>query len=725
MKNYILVLGSLTFSLALFSQFPNGGFEAWENLGGYDNPDVSPSEFSSVNDQVYWQSGMIPVSEVPGQSGSALRIETVEVDGEISPGFAILGGTPSGDEDPLIFPGGFPFADMAVTGIQADLRYLIDESSPGYIVVQFKANGLPVSGGPDDGGTFFFPIFGDVSVFTTTAFSFDPPLTQMPDSCVVGFISNDLLSEPATGFVGNFLEVDNLMFTGTAETIPGGDMDTWIPGVNIQVPEEWDAFIYGPIESIVQSDDSYEGSFSCQLNTLDINDERLAGVLYKGELSEEGILATEEIPDDALGLDFAYKYLPVMNDTALVLLVLSEDLENSPDGLAFIGLPLVASDWQTQQLNWEWILEWLNPQYYALVIASSNFDNLEFLEGGSQLWVDSFEWYIDPNACSFEPEIVDAPPILCPDESFMLTATECDSYTWYRKLIGLPGDPEMVGDGSQTLEVDVANYSGYFVWVECTVDGCTEASDPVTVDGWVFAPPGIASDGISDICEGESTVLENAFGSYATYQWVNNGVDINGADASTYEVTESGQYTLTVTPEECPDFEMTSGVPVTITVHELPTPVIEIALGELTTTESYTTYQWYSPDVATGDVVSETSTLFESNPDIVGNSAQVVVTDQWGCEGVSDVVVWLGIDDIDLNSSITVSPNPARNWVSVSFAGFVPDVFRLLDITGKEVANWPVNRSTTTYDLSDLPSGVYLMSVLVGKQTVTKRLVKL
>lgn len=715
-----LIAFALAFNLQ--AQFPNGGFENWTNLPGFDNPVVDPSGFFSSNDQYWFQLGLTPVGEVPGVSGSALHLETIEVEGEVSPSFAILGGAPDGEE--LLFPGGFPFADMNVTGISMDLNYDVDETSPAYVLVQFKLDGVPVTGGPDDSGTFFFPVSGTTPGFETTVFEFIPPITQTPDTVVVAFTSNDLLSEPPTGFVGDFIQIDNIAFTGTTEVVPGGDMDTWEPIDTPEVPDEWNTFTQFGLSTVVSSTDAFEGDLSALLTTIDNFGELSPGVMYQGTTNDYGIFADQPLPDDVVGFDFMYKYEAMPDDTALAFVVVSESLQNLENEIAFIGIPLVAAaDWTAAQINWEWILDFLNPQYYAIVITSSNFDS-ENVAAGSQLWVDAFDYYLDPNSCSFDPQILEEPPILCPDEIGMFSVDEFDSYQWYSQLDGFPGEPEPIeGETGQTLEIDAENFAGYNVWCACTLDGCTEFTDPVLVDGWAFLPPAIASDGVNDICEGDSTILANAFGTYASYQWQNNGVDIEGATEEQYWVSESGSYTLVVSPAECPSFEMSNGVPVEITVHPNPEPTIIDSGGDFQTSESFNTYAWYSPN-QNGTLISTNSSIAQNDPNIVGLSIQVLVTDEFGCEGWSEIFVWMGLGQTEL-TELSISPNPATNWIQIQTGSIVPKELELRDLTGQLVIAEQSGVPNQVLNISHLESGIYLLSLTQNGNTVTQRVVKL
>jgi hypothetical protein len=716
-------LFALTFAFSLSAQLTNGGFEDWTNDPGFDNPVVDPSGFFSSNDQFWYETGITPVTEVAGVSGSALHLETIEYEGEVQGSFAIIGGSPTDDD--LLFMGGFPFTDMAVTGISMDLEFDIDETSPGYVIVQFKIGGATVTGGPDDGGTFFFPVSGISTGWENTSFDFIPAITQMPDTVVIAFTSNDLLSEPATGFVGDFLSIDNLVFNGSTQTVPGGDMDTWMTIETPETPDDWSTFSQFGLANVESSDDAFEGLLSAKLTTLGDGYELSPGLIYKGTANDYGITADQPLPDDVVGFDIMYKYDAMPNDTALAFIVVSESLANLEDEIAFISIQLEPNeDWTAAQINWEWILDFLDPQYYAILITSSNFDSQYEVSAGSQLWVDAVDYYYDPNSCTFDPQILEEGPILCPNEIATLSVDEHDGYQWYKKITGFPGEPNLIdGETGQSLDINAAEYAGFDVTCACTLDGCTEFTDAVAVDGWAFAPPGISSDGQSNVCEGDSSILSNAFGTYATYQWLDGGVDIDGATDDSYWVTEDGSYTLTVTPMECPSFEMSNGVPVDITFQPLPTPELNLDGANVATMNAYESYAWYSPD-ADGTLISTNATLDQNDAAIVDGSVQVLVTDIYGCQGWSSIFTYVGLNSHE-SQIFNVSPNPTNSSISIRTGSSDLKVLEIHTLTGRKVISDQFTSPMRVLDLSSLESGVYLLSLMENGHKATQRVVKL
>ncbi len=703
----------LLFSTFILSGFfclaqDNGGFEMWDETPTYSNPDVEPSNFASGNDQFYWAVGLIPVTEVSGVTGSGLRMETMIVNDETIAGYAIWGDVPDGDSEPFIFPGGFPFTDANVTGLTVSMRYDIDVTSPGFVWIQFKNNGELVTGGQDGNGNYFFEVSGMQSTWESFTFNFDQPLTSTPDECSIIFASNDILSDPSTGFEGDFLEIDNVMLNGTMELVPGGNLDTWIDLPPVLRPADWEV-LYSPFfDTFEQSTDAYEGEFSLKLNTLlGSENDTIVSAAYQGVANDDGILATIPLVDDAESLDFWYKYDAVDGDQAIVFLVLSDDLENDEDGLYFLPYFIdAAADWTMATMDFSDVTDDIDFQYYAIIAFSSPIDDLGAPHPGSSLWLDAFSFNLEEGSCAHDPAILDEPPTLCPDEMATLGTQEWDSYQWYQQL-GNFGDPILIeGATGQTFDVD-GTYAGYSIWCETTSDGCTESTTAVLIDGYVFAPVVISGDGTTELCEGQSTELTVGGGPFETYQWLDDGNDIMGAMSDSFTVTETGSYTVIVTASECPNYEMTNGISVDITTHPLPVPVISQNGGILTLTESYDEYQWYLDGNAINGATGDTYNAVQNG------DYHVVVSDEWGCEGTATSVSVI-VDQINeqLAQQFVAYPNPATSVLNIEFNKIdKTNTLKIIDLTGNVVYQTSTNLPKIGIDVSAFSAGIYFVQV--------------
>ncbi|HRH67119.1 MAG TPA: CotH kinase family protein, partial [Bacteroidia bacterium] len=127
--------------------------------------------------------------------------------------------------------------------------------------------------------------------------------------------------------------------------------------------------------------------------------------------------------------------------------------------------------------------------------------------------------------------------------------------------------------------------------------GCISGSP-----GRAYAAPTvtISAGGSTSICQGNSvTLTANASPGYS-FQWKNNGVDLPGANQSTYSASQPGSYTVSISSSGC------SGIsnPVSVTVNPAgqvssTTPASRCGSGSVTLSASGTTaLEWY--DAVTG-----------------------------------------------------------------------------------------------------------------------------
>ncbi|MBQ4230122.1 MAG: T9SS type A sorting domain-containing protein, partial [Salinivirgaceae bacterium] len=75
--------------------------------------------------------------------------------------------------------------------------------------------------------------------------------------------------------------------------------------------------------------------------------------------------------------------------------------------------------------------------------------------------------------------------------------------------------------------------------------------------------------------------------------------------------------------------------------------------------------------------------------------------------------------------SLTVAPNPTRGQFSVRITGPTNGVAKLLTQSGKPIRIIDIRNLTESIDISDLPSGIYILQYQSGENVVHERVVKL
>ena len=82
-----------------------------------------------------------------------------------------------------------------------------------------------------------------------------------------------------------------------------------------------------------------------------------------------------------------------------------------------------------------------------------------------------------------------------------------------------------------------------------------------------------------------------------------------------------------------------------------------------------------------------------------------------------------GIEDVETPLA-TVYPNPTDNAVTVEFEAEGVYIVTLADMTGKVLLRQTVNEQTVSMDLSNYPTGAYLLTIDDGKRQSTTRVIK-
>ncbi len=305
-KNYILLVLFLTafFSSKLTAQVPNGGFENWHVNYLFSEP----LPYFTSNFQAYLALGEGNVLEVPGETNSAVRLETVTDGNEIIPGTIILANIQNGNVN-----GGYPFTSEP-TSISGDFRYDISPADTAALLLFFTWDGFPVN-------ILSIPITGALPNFTYQTFDI-PTFLSPPDSVLV-LVASSSGESPAAG---SWIEIDNLLFDASPEQLPNNGFDDWTD-LETEEPEDWSSANYFSVLSnstivATKSTDAHTGNFALRLETAEISffgqNPDTIGYISTGSIGDEGIEGGFPYNDQPDMLTGYYKYTPVGNDTAVV-----------------------------------------------------------------------------------------------------------------------------------------------------------------------------------------------------------------------------------------------------------------------------------------------------------------------------------------------------------------------------------------------------------------------
>lgn len=318
--------------------------------------------------------------------------------------------------------------------------------------------------------------------------------------------------------------------------------------------------------------------------------------------------------------------------------------------------------------------------------------------------------------CSFTPTISPSSVMFyCDGETDTLYTQTYDAYQWYKNGVAIPGATQ------NSLVIDQYNYAGTYISVEATLSGCTEHSDSILADQWMYLPPFIITHtpplyiqgfGESYYCFGDTVLLE-ASGPFGSLIWTRNGNVIPGATNSLLNVTLSGDYTAYGPLGFCPDDTIYVGVEVPIRFRPAFVPVIQTNASGLYTTDGES-WQWYLNGNALSGATD--SVLISPAP----GTYVLHATDTLGCEGQSTPYI------VEPNSvenpgepQVRLYPNPVSQTLFIQSSTAAEEIL-LTDLAGRVILS---RKNAQEVDLSTLTNGVYMVSLRFEKLQLTRRIV--
>lgn len=281
-----------------------------------------------------------------------------------------------------------------------------------------------------------------------------------------------------------------------------------------------------------------------------------------------------------------------------------------------------------------------------------------------------------------------------------LTIPASSMYQWMLNGVDIPG---------ATSQIYNAPVAGIYSVRIIDINNCRKVSDTMS---FFMSPLGIPNLSPKDLrfCQGTTiTLYSNAGPAAISYLWTRNGTTI--ADTTMNIITGvSGTYDVT-----CKDIYgcVQTSTKSTIIVDPLPSkPVITKVGMVLSTTTSYTTYQWYrNGKIIPGATSRSYSITFDGN-------YSVVVTNSAGCVNTSDVMSLqnLAIQNVSGNNiNVAIYPNPTQSIVNIDAPVAVNVTVQ--DALGKKV--FEMNNAKQV-DMSNFADGMYIFTITNQEGIIVK-----
>lgn len=203
------------------------------------------------------------------------------------------------------------------------------------------------------------------------------------------------------------------------------------------------------------------------------------------------------------------------------------------------------------------------------------------------------------------------------------------------------------------------------------------------------------------------------------YQWYFNDSPIGGATETSYVVFQSGVYhVIAVNSTGCVSFSDTMTA---VYCNPSIMPYISIGANGIL----------IANNIPMGYNIQWSYNAFEINGQIndtiqasMSGSYSVAITDTFGCVHNSDPYsIYLGLSENNL-TNWSIYPNPADESITIEIKqNNTFDKVQIIDLTGRIVKEWTwVDNSKMILDISDIPSGCFMLKMLNSQMEWSRKL---
>ena len=236
---------------------------------------------------------------------------------------------------------------------------------------------------------------------------------------------------------------------------------------------------------------------------------------------------------------------------------------------------------------------------------------------------------------------------------------------------------------------------------------------------------GNATPGIEDVAElGVNTLF---------FEEINHAID----EENSNQIIEGGNLSTSlgtiiiddlITSEEFPLLTLASMI--------APSPDWMIAINSISLIDTNgdwineITMDLYPYDAGTDSGMDYDSSNMDSNPQEPISSLQGV--SPFSNEKIGTIIInleeiILSTNDFANEKTISIYPNPSKNFINVSILNSEIKSIEIFNILGKKITSYSFqNASQTEVDVTSLPSGVYILNILdISNKSTLKKIIKI
>jgi hypothetical protein len=308
---------------------------------------------------------------------------------------------------------------------------------------------------------------------------------------------------------------------------------------------------------------------------------------------------------------------------------------------------------------------------------------------------------------------------LCSDNKIKLQATKFEGaiYEWQRdgKIVSdlkdAVHDVNVGGVYKLTIKDTVCQYSGVSNQIKVNIRSLPTAQ--------IQAPK-------TTFCEGDKTTI-TATTNGVFFQWTKDGKDIPSATSGILEVSQAGEYRVSVRDDKCPQVGLSNIIPITLKplpeakiMTDIKTVIYEPFTVKMTAnTGTGLSYQWLKDDVI---IAGETASTYEAKK---SGKYNVSVTKD-GCQKTSEVLnisilIPLANQEEVGEEEVKVYPNPSKGDFKILLPKSLQNAeIQLFDLLGSErILTYTGEQARA----EGLVQGTYFLKVTKGEKSVTNKIV--